>query len=875
MEPLKSDQSYSSTEQPNKKPKHNPSHEAKLVYKIDSTVHELLKYSHMTTSNNNNNFLKKSAVLTDVEDKLKEVQVLINFHKNCDEKLKQELETLSFQSILSSLQLQKDPEKSKAFQASLFKDFEKLKAFLLTGIIPPDIYLHLLITAYQIQNHNAFKEILSSIPSSFHPLISEIKVRPVWQSIFNLEKWADCKIKIECQNETLEVFVMRSVLLNSCAASIFNDLNIPQNDSIHLDWKPFAMSSQTALAILQFLYFGKINLNEEASAKSCFMLANKYKMGPLIQVFEDWILHYRGINKDNFSEFYELENSFCKQAVLSFVANYVFMHPNDLIIKKFYDSNLLNVKKIKITSLDPNFSNFDLNKIITFINDLKNLKELVIAGYTNFTHYHLRELALPDLEHIEVDFIPNFIELKRSIFKKCPKLTKVKLHYKDKGSFNLNKFLSGLDNLKHIEISYENFTNPKNEIFGPTYFQNQTSLERLEILANEKIETPNIFNNKLKQLTLNSPLKKAQIASISNVESLYVQWEDELWFNLDLLPKLVSLTIDASCQELNEKMADCLIKLPELKRLFICNDNVDDKSAQKIAHILKLEELLFLSSKSILKWLEAFIQQKKDNLEQMQVLKISVGINETKKIIHLLKKIKNLKVLHLYFHKQFPNDEYLKDLSELSSLEDLQLFVLPLSLKKTIKKVLRLDREINLTNFYVPYPDLLHIHQKIPFLKKLVTQSYEFENGCWTVRSIGEEGDLSYIKRIANLKLVLPDQQSHKKFISTITNEALSHLKELDFKGNPEDLKEILLKTPQLQILRVGHMKIDALRINTLSQLLQLESLTLNSLDQKSLFEFAALNNLLFLTLLTKPHPSWITFLNKQKPELKIFLELK
>ena len=73
-------------------------------------------------------------------------------------------------------------------------------------------YIAKLKQAYQQKEYAFFRQIVDQIAASKPELLDNIRVQNILEMTFNQPEWADCKMTVVCQDKTIEVFVIRSIL---------------------------------------------------------------------------------------------------------------------------------------------------------------------------------------------------------------------------------------------------------------------------------------------------------------------------------------------------------------------------------------------------------------------------------------------------------------------------------------------------------------------------------------------------------------------------------------------------------------------------------------------------------------------------------------
>lgn len=772
-------------------------------------------------------------------------------------------------------------------------DLQTFLEFLNSNSCSSIYYLVLLKKAYQQANLAIFIQILNYISSNHPKMLSEIRFQNLFEKVFNQKEWSDCKLTIVgLENKTIEIFILRSLLAASSQyfQALFMNTNFREKNThdIQLNWEEFGIDIDKALAIVKFLYNGKIIVNDEVDASNYFKCAHGLQIIPLIEVCDQWILNYRDWDEENIIDIYKLGKDFGSrtwmQAALSKAAMTILMNPSvkrniaeqennnsqENKIQQFVHTHALEVEELNIDFpryIPENDTYEILNTICKIFTNLKKI---------NLQHcYHKNINVLGNLKKLESLIIGSLKDSRKDVFKFVRSLKALKVIDLNIGSsmtpFAFLGCLKGLSNLENLTLSFH-------EKLGAKTLNKLDKLPQLRHLhlagdvTREKVVTPlptNLVN--LEYLSIPRHLTNEEINMIRNLQcltDLYLKnCDDALLAGLALafkinqeskkqsnkkekIQRLQRLTIDSL--ELRPSSMNYLTDFADLKQLKITTPNALEGTADVVSHTTAalLAEIPYLEDLDIAlgrdsQWLELWIKEleKRGKLDQIQSLAIKCNFNSSsEEIFRIISKLTNLKKLRMENWAQ-RNTINLHNLFDSLNLEEI---------------------EINLHNEILTPNALANIHKCFPYLKTFKIQnshyspSFSFNKGYWTISADGSN-DISTFPKIEALNLcrINKDFQSTSKdqkkqmIAALIQRDGLRHLEVLSFneRSTPfqyhkfgttdskndslfdqEDLMNILTKAPNLRELYIKDLqnaKADDL-LRLIIQLKKLENLIFN-----------------------------------------------
>jgi hypothetical protein len=597
-------------------------------------------------------------------------------------------------------------------------------------------------------------------------------------------------------------------------------------DFNNLNWDEINLSSESFNAIKAFLLQGiPFPILDENTVKQYLILAYFSQVDSIKYVCEEWISHYRGWSEDNVSEFYQLgakyHNDVWMSSALQFAAYHFVVHKK---LREFIFEHAREVKELRFSYDEQSLPRFPNRWIETINNAFFKLKKLVILGF-NFDQKKLNEFTLSNLEELEInpmgDYVGNYY--KSCFIGRHPKLKVLKINFLDDRlpSTLLTHMRTALAfkktrNLSELKTVIINFSNRKKYDFK--IHENFLQPSHLEILG----PLDNVINfrehlvNKLEYL--NAPIN-LQVDKIPvNLKHLHVNCSHELFVALPSLTQLESLCIDSTCEGFNVKKAAIVSKLPKLKKLMLGPKVVlSAASAEYIANISTLESFSYFSTFYYNDWLKLFFNAKDNKFDQIQSIEMAQSSTILLESLSLLKKLKNLKKLHIYTNDKTTQEDLIP-VMEFSNLTELKFF----SSKHPKFNELRFYTE-KYDSISVSSDFVLQIFTKLPHLREFHSKKFTNSQGYWEISSDGTE-DLSFAKKIKKLIFNGFD-------LSKFTKGALTHLEELNFSGPSNILLCILGQARKLKKLKINSIELTPNLKWCIENLNSLEILTLDRID--------------------------------------------
>lgn len=603
----------------------------------------------------------------------------------------------------------------------LFKCPKHLKLFI-EFLIPKNsnYCLLLLKEAYRQKNPAVFILIIDQIARLAPELLSNTHYQNILENVFNQQEWSDLRCEIICIDETVNVFIIKSLFqskskfFQTMFDSSYKEASSPD---ITLQWDIFGIDSRLAIKVLEFFYNGKINYDQEFDdVIKCMSCADSLDIPILKNLYEQWVLEHPEIDEDKFEEIYQAgeicNSNKLKQRALNLAAiQFVLIR----------SSSSIEINASQKGSIKEKIQNFIYKKwkeieVLSFNCSKYNLcpvdSQQILISIVNFFP-HINQLTFVSNSHPDFSILADL----KSLEGLSLELPVTETEEEEKSLTTLS-FIGKLTSLKSLNLN--SCINP-DILFG--YLTSLINLENLHIQFGNK-NYPNynylniIFPPNIKHLVIKGPQElkvKPDINILKKLETLQVPWE---WMDrmeeIDAINKLERLTNlnllnlkSKGCNKINLHLKVLNLQkntpfmgsfMPNLKNFIYLNTlNIDrvflggEKKFLNYLGKIPIENLNTTGDLYLINsWIKTLIKalERRDKLDQILTFSTVFAYDLTNKLnrddIHKLLfeicKLKKLKKLNLSTSKDVFNEVIDHDnLSKLSNLEELVLKSLPIS----------------------------------------------------------------------------------------------------------------------------------------------------------------------------------------------------